>query len=334
MTKKLFLKTLREALENKDYPQQEIREILDDYAMMIDEALERGEDEASFITKLGDPKSIAKTISKEIKLKDRPEHKLIALSPFIAIIIFFYSGFAFNAWHPAWMAFLLIPVTAIIIEVKNPFDKLIALSPFIALTGFMLLGTYYGLWHPMWALFLIIPGLAFLQSRSWILKLAGLYTFLAMIAFIVYTIIYEPTHFYAFIILLPIPIMGILSGQITIIADFKSPKSKALLWLSVSLLIIMIATYIYIGVSFSLWHPTWLMFLLIPLIALIYTQFVLKEPVEIVAYTPFIAVIIFVLWGYFGNAYQYSWLVFLLIPITAILFSKENIVEIERTIDE
>ena len=329
MTKTVFMKNLKEALEDRDFKGNEVHEILDDYAMMIDEAVAGGETETVFIEKLGSPKSIARAIYKETKPRSSSDNRLIAISPFIAIIIFFYSGFAHNAWHPAWMAFLIIPVIAIAIEVRHPLEKITALSPFIALVGFMILGTYYQLWHPMWALFLIIPAFGFFQSRSAILRLAGLYTLLSMAAFIAYTIIYDPTHFYAFFLLVPIPVFGILSGQLTIMADFSSLQSRVLLIISSLLLLLFTAVYLYLGLTHELWHPTWLIFLLLPLLALLYSQFILKETIEFVAYTPFIAVLIFVIWGHFGNAYHYSWLVFLMIPMTAILFSKEKVVEVE-----
>ncbi len=329
MTLKQFMKDLSNALSDRDFSKSEIDEIIEDYTLMIQEASDRGEDETTFIERLGKPKEIARSIRKENKSHASKDSKLIALSPFIALIVFFITGFYFDAWHPGWMVFLLIPMTAILLEVHNPLEKLTALSPFIALIGFMTLGTYQGLWHPMWALFLIIPALGFLSSRHLINKIFGLYTFVAMTLFIIYTLVFEPSNFYAFLILLPILVMGILSGEITIIWDNKY-KSLRLLALNVIALILLLAIYIYIGVTHEMWHPTWLMFLALPVGSLLYSKYFLKEHIELVAFMPFIALIIFFLVGEYLNAYHISWLAFLLIPMTAILFSGEKVVEVKK----
>lgn len=46
----------------------------------------------------------------EAPKKDR----LVAITPFIALVIFFTLGYFFDLWHLSWMAFLMIPVIAII----------------------------------------------------------------------------------------------------------------------------------------------------------------------------------------------------------------------------
>ena len=324
MTKESFIKKLKEKLEDREFSRKEIEEIIEDYAMLIDEAIDRGEDEMTFVAKLGEPRHIARSLRKVSDKSRKSDSKFIALSPFIALILFFYAGFAHQAWHPAWMAFLLIPVSAIVLEVKSLLEKLTALSVFIALIAFMLIGTYMNLWHPMWALFLIIPAFGFLNSRVLITKLFGVYTFLAIAAFITYTLIVEPTHLYAFLLLAPIPIMGLLTGEISIVWNSDRKSLRALI-ISLIATVLMLIIYIYIGVAFSIWHPTWLMFLAIPFTALLYAKFMLKDNIGIVAFTPFIAVALFILWGEYGNAYAYSWLVFLLIPMTAILFDQEDV---------
>ncbi len=330
MNKEQFLKQLKKALDEYEFTRSEREEILEDYSMLINEAIERGEDETTFLEKLDSPKRIASSIRKVSKKESKSDSKIIALSPFIALIIFFYMGFAHNAWHPAWMAFLLIPITAITLEVKGLFEKLTALSVFIALISFMVLGTYLGLWHPMWALFLIVPALGFLNSHTLVTQLFGIYTFLAMIFFIGYTILIEPTHYYVFIALFPIPVMGLITGEISIVWNDEIKSLRALV-LSVTATLLLVIVYVYIGLTYEIWHPTWLMFLLIPLGAMLYSRFILKERIEFVAFTPFIAVAIFFLWGEYYNAYAYSWLVFLMIPITAILFeSEEKTIEVTK----
>ncbi len=321
MSKLTFIKELKNVLNNKDFEPSVVNEVIEDYTILIDEAIERGEDEAQFITRLGTPKQIAKTLQKDQPNVIKVDNRFIAISPFIALIIFFYLGFAHNAWHPGWLAFLLIPITAITLETKG-LERFVALSVFISLIGFMLFGTYMHLWHPMWALFLAIPGLGFLTSKTHLQKAFGLYTLFAAALFIFIVLMFEPAGYYHFLILVPIPIMGLLSGQIEIIY-FTDTRLSSLLW-SLFIVIGLILIYVFIGLNYDLWHPTWLMFLILPVGALLYTQFIKKENVEVVAYTPFIALTIFFLWGEYGNAYHYSWLIFLIIPITAILFEKKT----------
>lgn len=322
MTKTTFLELLEEALNDRDIDKQEIAEILEDYAMMIDEAIERDQDAATFIESLGSPRSIAKTIVQVTNPKERADNKWIAVSPFVALIIFFFLGFSYDAWHPAWLAFLLVPISAIALEVQKPLEKMTALSVFLALIAFMLLGTYEGLWHPMWALFLIIPGLGFLSTKKTLQKAFGVYTLAATTFYITYTLMVDPSHHYALIVLIPIPVMGLISGQISV--EFSGVSRIRDLIAFILLGLFLLGIYIVIGLSSDLWHPTWLIFLLIPIAGLLYAQFIRKERIDLVAYTPFIALIIFFLWGEYGDAYAYSWLVFLLIPITAILFGDDD----------
>lgn len=322
MPKLLFLKNLEDALKDCDIPRAERTEILEDYAQMIEEATVHGDVEA-FIERLGSPKSMARTFAKDMPRKKQRSEKWVAVSPFIALIIFFYAGFAHDAWHPAWLAFLLIPVIAILSERNALLETLTALSVFVVLSVFMIVGTYWGLWHPFWALFLLIAGIAFLQGRHWLHKLFGLYTFAVVVGFILYVLLIEPMHDFVLLVFLPIPIMGLLSSELD--GLFRQKSRQALRrFLGFALFAIgLLVIYLYLGINAGLWHPGWLLFMLIPIAGLLHTQWVEKVSVEPVAYTPFIAVILFFLWGEYGNAYAYSWLVFLMIPITAILFSKD-----------
>ena len=43
------------------------------------------------------------------------KNRIIAVTPLVSLIIFLTVGYVFNIWHPTWVAFLLIPITAILI---------------------------------------------------------------------------------------------------------------------------------------------------------------------------------------------------------------------------
>jgi hypothetical protein len=82
--------------------------------------------------------------------------------------------------------------------------------------------------------------------------------------------------------------------------------------------------YVVLGIVTGLWHPGWLLFLLIP----IYFTSVAAKTFPINDLMPFIATILFVLVGEYvsipgeTNSYALSWLFYLLIPITGILKEK------------
>ena len=87
--------------------------------------------------KLGRPNKIIGSLVEGFKRVPRPvdkRTKLISVMPFISLVIFFVLGFAFDGWTYSWMAFLLIPMVAIVSEMgreSNPHIST-ALSPFIA----------------------------------------------------------------------------------------------------------------------------------------------------------------------------------------------------------
>ena len=316
MTKNVFIDKLEEALKEAGVDKTTRKDIIEDYENIIDEALMNDEDEALFIEKLGKPRMIVKNLLKTTKVNGK-DSKLIAISPFIALILFFFLGFSFDAWHPGWLSFLLIPITAITLESRG-FDRIIALSVFVILITFMLLGTYFMLWHPMWALFIYIAGLGFLSDKKAIIKLFGVYTLFGVTAFIFYELLLSPEHLYHLLFLVPIPIFGVLSGSISITIKYYGEVKTSYILAIAGLILLIVLIYLGLGYFYGLWHPAWIVFLLIPVITIAFTQWQSKE-IEWVPYMPFIALWIFILWGHYGNAYHYSWLAFLIIPIVAIL---------------
>lgn len=78
--------------------------------------------------------------------------------------------------------------------------------------------------------------------------------------------------------------------------------------------LVIAALYSFIGLTFRLWHPTWLLFLLIPIYyALAFAaaaptkkQFYLRQPAILYA------VILFLLLGLLLNAWKWAWILFIL----------------------
>ncbi len=83
---------------------------------------------------------------------------LVAL---LATVAFLLIGFTTGAWHLAWVLFLLIPITGIIVDIatnkRDIAGKITGMVALLATIGFFVLGFVWGLWHPGWVIFFAIP---------------------------------------------------------------------------------------------------------------------------------------------------------------------------------
>lgn len=77
---------------------------------------------------------------------------------------------------------------------------------------------------------------------------------------------------------------------------------------------ICVFAYLLIGFVWDIWHPTWVIFFLIPIVPV-----VLYTKAARIVY-PIICVVIFLLLGFISNLWHPAWLIFLTIPIFNILF--------------
>ncbi|MCL2051408.1 MAG: helix-turn-helix domain-containing protein [Lachnospiraceae bacterium] len=77
--------------------------------------------------------------------------------------------------------------------------------------------------------------------------------------------------------------------------------------------IIITIAYILISVFYDLWHPGWLLFLLIPLWYTL-VEAIYKKNAHIFAY-PVLATLIFLILGFGANAWHPGWVIYLTIPI-------------------
>lgn len=314
--KRNYLDTLRTLLQQYQLEQTEISDILLDYEDMYDNWLSTGMTPQEVADKLGSPESIIKDLTDGVRrkpVKQLKRHKLIAVMPFISLIIFLIAGLGWGLWQYSWMAFLLIPVTAIVVE--QGFTKgghfFTAISPFIAVVVFLVLGFTMDAWHPGWMIFLIIPVSGILQSRDGmnvITLLTALSPFASIIAFF---FIGEAGYWQqAWLVFLSIPMLG---------AFTESNKAKALL---IEVLILSgIAGYLYIGYTYEEWG--YALFAFTP--AVIYMVLsgdikigFLQAPrdYKIVLVT---ALIIFLLIGLTIGYWHLAWLVFLSVPVYSIV---------------
>lgn len=84
-----------------------------------------------------------------------------------------------------------------------------------------------------------------------------------------------------------------------------------------------VITFFVLG-NFGYWHPGWMVFLLIPIVAILNEHVGKRNREMIISLSPFIAVITFLLIGFITKIWHPTWLVFLIVPVNAIMFSKKH----------
>lgn len=75
-----------------------------------------------------------------------------ATSVLLIVAAYLLLGFLMDAWHPAWLLFLLIPTLT-----ANNLSDLTGTFPILVVGGYLCLGIFLDAWHPGWLIFLSIP---------------------------------------------------------------------------------------------------------------------------------------------------------------------------------
>lgn len=310
MNKQEYMDALLYYMEERDFDSQTIEEVIEDYTLMIDEALDNGILEDDLEEYLGSPREIIKNLKRTLVFKHVKNNKFVALSPFVATIVFFVLGFAFSYWQYAWLVFLLVPISGILSSGRRGSLKIFVDSiPLISLAIFLVIGLTTDVWHPTWVIFLLIPAMSGLNKKH---KHKFLYIafYMMIIGSYVLSFYFFPFQYNWLILLtLLLPISVTING-----VRIRSMER----WIFL-LIVLLTIIYVILASRFNIWHPLWLIFLLIPMSVIFISSAKLKQKIPFVAYTPFIALILFILAGEFFNGYQWSWLFFLLIPMTAII---------------
>lgn len=311
-----YLDDLRGLLNNYKMDDSEKSEIIEDYNDMYEAYLGKGMNDDEVEKKLGSPRSIIRDLAEGYRKVEKPlpgGEKLIALTPFIALITFFILGFGFDLWHPGWIVFTIIPVTAIIVEMGKTRDEQLttALSPFFASLLYLYLGFYHGLWHPGWLVFIIIPMLGIWNSRRTLTKLdllVSLSPFLAGIAYVYLGLQGYWTE--GWVVFLGIPMLGVLNEKNIL---------KLIAW---ELLFISgIAGYLYIGYTYpDMWAYGLFAFTPVLIYGIVTgnIQVELKGMPKGYQKAIIFSTAVFLLLGFIFGLWGVAWLVFLVIPIYAI----------------
>lgn len=363
MNKKAYLNSIKEVLIFNNIVENDINLTLEDYEELYDNALMAGYTHEQAVERLGSPDDIYKALKGDLTKNTNPYNKLVALSPFVSSIIFFALGFTFDLWYVAWLAYLLVPITAIVVNTKG-YDKYIALSPFIATIIYVILGFAYSIWHPAWLIYFIVPISGVIFKTKGKEKFLDLLFFVIAISFIVVILIVPSIWKYALLSFLIIPLLGyllyykdrknLIGAALIVLAGIGYlalniagiPFKYTLLIFILPLIFAFINndikiifkfrddtdkylffTYLLIALfylGFSLIFPYWRITWLILLAIPIIGIYQTTKFKVMVSYMPFIATIIFVALGYFFELWHIAWIAYLLIPMVAIIENHES----------
>ena len=75
----------------------------------------------------------------------------------VIIIAYLVIGSVWNAWHPGWLLFLLLPIWYSLVEAIRKKDANCFAYPVFVTLIFLALGIFWFAWHPGWIVFLTIP---------------------------------------------------------------------------------------------------------------------------------------------------------------------------------
>lgn len=93
--------------------------------------------------------------------------KIIAVTPFVCVIVYLLLGFLKGLWHPGWLVFCLIPIVPLVLKLfSGRRGALIAFLELLVVIAYLLLGFLGGLWHPGWIIFLLMPIIGILFGKN------------------------------------------------------------------------------------------------------------------------------------------------------------------------
>ncbi len=316
-----YLKELKAVLEEYQASKKDMDEIISDYDQLYEDALASGKTDEEVWAMLGTPREATQELNDTLQRKKEKniKTKIIAVMPFLSLIIFFFLGFYEDMWHPGWLVFLSIPVTAILLETRLK-DGIVAIMPLLSVIIYLILGWGFELWHPGWLIFLSVPIVAILVHTKIKELPIAISPFVAVIVFL-YLGFYHDLWNPGWLVFLIIPMLGFLHE--------KSILKVVLYELSFALAI---GFYLYMGIKVNAWGYGTIGFLLPIAVGLIFgdIHFIVgnvdvrecKKAMIMLALVIFTAGIFLAL-GFGFDAWAWAWQVFLAVPVLAIiLFDK------------
>jgi CDP-diglyceride synthetase len=196
----------------------------------------------------------------------------------------------------------------------------------LATACFFILGFMTEGWRYTWLIFLAIPVTAIIgdivtKNKDFSGSVIGLIAVFAAAAFFILGFGFDKWH-PGWMVFLAVPVAAIVIDAI---------KKKDISGSIIGLIAVASAVIFFIlGVMFDMWAICWLVFLAIPLSAIIIDISRKKDPYGAVGVVAMLAVAAFILMGTYLDNWRIAWLVFLLIPITAIVIT---IIKTARNLD-
>ncbi len=314
-----YIRRLKAQLQEFDASYADVDDIINDYGQLYDDAIATGKSDEEVYTFLGKPEKVAYDLIDTLKIKHHKDNrnKIVALMPFISVIIYMILGFGYGWWSTGWLVFLLIPVSGIVFNTsfKNGF---IALTPFITVIVYLVLGFVYDLWNPGWLVFFLIPMSSIILNTRFKDMFIALSPFVAVIVFMLIGTYYEMWN-PGWLVFLIIPMIGLLHSN----NIWKIIVSE-------SAIIIAIAFYLYMGYVQGSWTIGAFGFILPIAVSLLFGDITIsgvwslprgphrKKTVFLLA-TIFFSIALFLALGLALEGWAYAWQVFLLIPVVSIL---------------
>jgi uncharacterized membrane protein len=320
MSKITYLDELRKYLEQKSVSVKDVETVISDYSELYDEATDLGIDDMSVAEKLGNPKDIFIAIKDTLHFKKNNDNKMVAISPFISVMLFFGIGFGLEGWSYAWLVFLLRPLTAIWTSEKGK-EKIIGSSPFVAVIIFFALGFIGNLWHPGWLIFLIVPFVAIVLDDKGKDKLIGLSVFIIIPTFILIGTYVSPTFYeYGWAMFAITPILALILNPM---------KVKEVVMLLAILLAVagQLTIYFMTGDVTYTWYPYILPIALALLFGYIDIVNVAKLNFKEKAWVAIAILLVVVAYLTVSllipNVWGWSWIILLLIPMIGVYDSSK-----------
>lgn len=194
---------------------------------------------------------------------------VIGLVAVLSAACFFILGFMTDGWKYAWLVFLVIPVTAIVMDIitknKDLSGSIIGIITVLAAVVFFILGFGFDKWHPGWLVFLAIPFGAIIldmtRKKDFSGSIIGLIAVMAAVVFFILGFIFESWSI-SWLVFLVIPFAAMM---------FDIYKRKDAYGIVGIVALLAVVAFMLMGTYLDNWYIAWLVFLLIPITAIIIT---------------------------------------------------------------
>lgn len=201
---------------------------------------------------------------------------------------------------------------------KNELAGLITgLVAVLAAACFFIVGFMTDGWKYAWMVFLLVPVTAIVgdivvKNKDFSGSVIGLIAVLAAAAFFLLGFGFNKWH-PGWLVFLVIPAASIIIDIIR-----KKDVSGSIIGLMV---VASAVVFFILSFAFHFWSVSWLVFLAVPITAIVIDIKKKKDPYGAVGIVAMLAVAAFMLMGTYLDNWRIAWIVFLLIPVTAIVIT-------------